>query len=104
MMNIDVDASHWRAPLDFYEALLAALHAPDWHGRSVDALIDSIIIGSINDVKPPYRVVVTGLDNASVLAADEVRYTFEMLSAAGANIEITPVSAVLEIIRTETGS
>ncbi len=59
MRWIDLDASGWTTILDFYDALLAALGAPEWHGRSVAALNDSMIWGEINAVDPPYTVRIT---------------------------------------------
>ena len=66
--HIEIDASCWRGPLDFYDAILAALDAPGWHGHSVDALIDSIIVGNINGVDPPYRIEVSILLDAEPVA------------------------------------
>ena len=56
MKIIDLDAANWTTILDFYKALLPGLGAPDWHGRSIDALADSMIFGGINAVEPPYTV------------------------------------------------
>jgi RNAse (barnase) inhibitor barstar len=59
MKLISLDASAWRTPDDFYSALFPALGAPAWHGRSLDALDDSLY-GGINDLEPPFRVLVSG--------------------------------------------
>ena len=56
MNTIKLDASNWANSLDFYDALLPALGSPEWHGKSVNALIDSIIWGGINAGEPPYTV------------------------------------------------
>jgi RNAse (barnase) inhibitor barstar len=56
MRIIKLDASQWKTPLDFYDALLSALEAPEWHGWSINALIDSMVWGNINAVEPPYRI------------------------------------------------
>ncbi|WP_366810733.1 barstar family protein [Sphingomonas sp.] len=56
--RIAFDAAGWESEDDFYGAFLSALGAPDWHGRSVDALIDSIVFGGINAVEPPFALVV----------------------------------------------
>lgn len=37
MKLIELDASGWTKPLDFYLALLPQLGAPDWHGLNLDA-------------------------------------------------------------------
>lgn len=62
MKVISLDASDWRSPDDFYAALLPELGVPAWHGRNLDALYDSIGVGSINAVEPPFRVEVAGAD------------------------------------------
>ncbi len=53
---IDLDASSWERELDYYNALLGALGAPGWHGRNVNAVVDSVIYGGINQVAPPFVV------------------------------------------------
>jgi RNAse (barnase) inhibitor barstar len=62
MLTISLDASGWERPDDFFGALLPGLRAPSWHGRNLDALNDSIFVGDINEVEPPFRVVVNGTD------------------------------------------
>ena len=58
MNVIALDASAWRTIDDFYDALLSALGAPDWHGRSGVALVDTMLHSDVNKVVPPYRVEV----------------------------------------------
>ena len=60
MRVIKLDASGWKTPLDFYEALLLALEAPHWHGRSIDALVDSMVYRRINGIDAPYRIWMVG--------------------------------------------
>jgi hypothetical protein len=60
MRVIKLDATDWKVPLDFYEALLPALEAPDWHGRNINALIDSMVYGNINGIESPYRIWIAG--------------------------------------------
>jgi RNAse (barnase) inhibitor barstar len=62
MKLISLDASEWRSPDDFYSAILPELGAPDWHGRNLDALDDSLGGGTINALEPPFRVEVAGAD------------------------------------------
>ena len=59
MKVIALDGSGWRIPVDFYDALLPELGAPDWHGRNLDALYDSLG-GGINCLEPPLKVVIQG--------------------------------------------
>lgn len=61
MRTIELDATKWKTIIDFYDALFAAIGAPEWHGKSPDALIDSMIWGGINSVEPPYRINVSGV-------------------------------------------
>ncbi len=68
--TIELHAQGWNTVLDFYDALLTAIGAPDWHGKSIDALIDSMVWGGINSVEPPYKVQVYGVGD---LASDTRR-------------------------------
>ena len=60
MKVITLDASGWRSADDFYSALLPQLGAPAWHGRNLDALDDSLGVGGINALEPPFRVEIAG--------------------------------------------
>jgi len=85
---VRLNASAWVSALDFYEALLRALGAPEWHGWSVDALIDSMIYGGINAVEQLYRVEVHGLHQAQKPARDGFREAAEFLAKHGAHCTI----------------
>ena len=74
MREIDLDATAWSTPLDFYSALLLALGAPDWHGSSIPAITDSMIGGEINAVEPPYVVKIHNLAGRSASVIEEVEY------------------------------
>ena len=52
----------WATKDDVYNAFFRAVGAPEWHGRNLDALADSISGGSINDVEVPYRLVIKSYD------------------------------------------
>jgi RNAse (barnase) inhibitor barstar len=60
MRMIELDATKWKTIVDFYDALLAAIGAPKDHGKSPDALIDSMIWGGMNAVEPPYTIRILG--------------------------------------------
>ena len=60
MRVIELDATKWKTVPDFCRALLAAIGAPDWHGKSPDAFIDSMIWGGINAVEPPGTIRISG--------------------------------------------
>ena len=47
---------------DVYSPFFHALGAPEWHGRNLDALADSISCGSINHVEVPYRLAFKSYD------------------------------------------
>ena len=65
MKVISLDASEWRSPEDFYSALLPQLGAPAWHGHNLDALDDSLGVGGINALEPPFRVEIEGAGKLS---------------------------------------
>jgi RNAse (barnase) inhibitor barstar len=77
MRIIKLDASRWRSPADFYAALLPELGAPDWHGRNLDALYDSLS-GDINQVEPPFRVEIAA---AAGLPADMAAFLAKVAAA-----------------------
>lgn len=80
MNTFRLDASGWRSRDDFYDALLGALGAPEWHGRNLDALWDSVATGDINAVEPPYRVVIgnaAGMPAELAVFVGEVAALFE---------------------------
>ncbi|HEV2751965.1 MAG TPA: barstar family protein [Gemmatimonadales bacterium] len=63
MERVSLDGRKWRAPEDFYRALLAALGAPEWHGHNLDALEESLRDGDINHLNPPLALQVIGVDD-----------------------------------------
>lgn len=78
---LDLDGEGWVEEPDAIEALLMALEAPDWHGRSMNALIDSIAVGGINGIEPPYEIRIHGAgsmpEDARSLVADLARHVEE---------------------------
>jgi RNAse (barnase) inhibitor barstar len=72
MRTIELDASPWRTAANIYNALLPALGAPDWHGRNLNAVIDSAIWGEINGVEPPYTIHIRGEAKASAVVRQEL--------------------------------
>lgn len=99
MKIIALDASGWVTALDFYDALLARLGAPHWHGTSIDALIDSMIYGNINAIEAPYRILATDLDKAKHEAFDALAVAFVCLAQAGAQAHFQGNEAWLEITK-----
>ena len=48
----------------FYNKFLPQVNAPEWHGRNLDALADSIVTGDINGIEPPYIIKNINTDSA----------------------------------------
>ena len=84
MTIVELNAFRWTGSEDFYSALLAGIGAPDWHGRNINALVDSMIYGEINAVEQPFRVIVRGLDGANRKAREELREAVDALVSEGA--------------------
>ena len=72
MRVIELNAGAWATIDDFLDAILAALGAPDWHGRNLNALLDSAIPGQINTVEPPYTVRILGAAGLPEIVRDYV--------------------------------
>lgn len=76
---IELYGADWKRPLDLYETLLPALGAPDWHGESNAALIDSMIYGGINSVHPPYIIRIRGARRWPPAVRAEVQMLVEQI-------------------------
>jgi RNAse (barnase) inhibitor barstar len=76
--EITLDGSRWRTEDDFYTTLLAALGAPAWHGRNLDALADSLRGGDLNRVNPPLSITITGSQEMGAEAARVARRFLEL--------------------------
>ena len=79
---IDMDASKWNHVLDFYNDILKQVEAPEWHGKSVNALVDSMIYGDINHVEPPYTIRIRGVDSLPDKIAKELKFAKKVIEAA----------------------
>ena len=76
MTTIDLEASGWKSPSDFYDALAAALECPAWHTRSIDAFLHTMVWhDDINGVAPPDAIRIHGLQGAP----DNVRVEVQSL-------------------------
>lgn len=84
MRTIRLDADGWSSPEDFYAALLPQLGAPDWHGRNLDALYDSLH-GGINEVEPPFAVEIVGVADLSPELSSFLEKVKEAFDDARAN-------------------
>ena len=104
MHQIKLNAAEWRTKDDFYDDLLSAPKAPGWHGRSLDALWDTVterakyddLTDFINGVQPPFHVDVKNADLASAEVRDflpRVEQLFALANAehmVGISIEFHP--------------
>lgn len=55
-MELEIDWEKIRDENDFYDLFLSQVSAPDWHGRNLDALNDSVVSGGIVNSGPPFNV------------------------------------------------
>ena len=63
MRAVELDVSECETKMDFVKALKAVIEAPEGHGSSPDAFVDSMVWGGMNRIDPPYEVRVTGSEN-----------------------------------------
>lgn len=54
MKTVTLDLAKIKTVDHFYDAYFAAVQAPRWHGKNLDALIDSASTGNINKIDVPY--------------------------------------------------
>jgi RNAse (barnase) inhibitor barstar len=89
--HIQLEGATWSGANDFYTAYLAAVGAPEWHGRNLDAVWDSLIGDDINQRKLPFSMRITGTALMSK-GAQEIVGRFEALiheaKRAGHPVEI----------------
>ena len=55
-MDIIIDWKKIETEDGFFDMFLSQVDAPEWHGRNLNALGDSIVTGDINGVEPPYII------------------------------------------------
>ena len=90
--EIVIDWAALKSEEAFYDVLLPQLAAPDWHGRNLNALWDSVGVGHINGIEPPYRIVMRGITEVPDGLADFVRRVVVVLLDAAMvrdGIEVT---------------
>lgn len=88
-----LDASSWTTANDFYDSFFLAVGAPDWHGRNLDALNDSIATGDINQIEVPYRIVIENLSQAEPEARTATGRIIELIHQLEA--EGCPVAVIV---------
>jgi RNAse (barnase) inhibitor barstar len=91
MRELILNGAGWATKDDVYDAFFRAVGAPEWHGRNLDALADSIRGGSINQVEVPYRLVIKSYERVAPDAkpmADRFINLVHELAAEGCPVEI----------------
>jgi hypothetical protein len=97
MQIIELRADGWVTAADFLSGLKQAIGAPDWHGDSADAFVDSMIHhDDINALKPPYTIRISGADKAKPEARHAIHRMAGFINEAGAtdrggDLEVTIV-------------
>lgn len=85
---IKLDASKWKTGMDFYDAILPALGAPEWHGRSVDALVESMVWGEINELEPPYTVELHATKNIPPEVMQQITWVKDFIYESRAEMRL----------------
>jgi Barstar (barnase inhibitor) len=86
MLIVELHAKGWVTAADFVHALKKVIGAPDWHGSSVDAFLDSMIHhDEINALKSPYAIRICGADKAKPEAQDAIRLLARLINERGAS-------------------
>jgi ribonuclease inhibitor len=91
MKELTLNGTGWTTKDDFYNAFFEAVGAPEWHGRNLDALNDSIANGAINEIEVPYRIVIENYDKISGKAKEMVGDFIDLvhvLAVEGCPVEI----------------
>jgi RNAse (barnase) inhibitor barstar len=91
LKELYLNGTDWQTRDDVYSAFFRAVGAPDWHGRNLDALNDSIAAGSIHRVEVPYRLVIKNYDKIGVGAkqmADKFIDLVREIAARGCPVDI----------------
>jgi len=91
MKTLKLNATGWRSVADFYDSLLSHLGAPEWHGRNVNALVDSVVYGGINRVNPPFVIRIERIGSVPEDARQELAWAMESIGQAdGVVWELVP--------------
>lgn len=94
MRELVIDAKNWIEPDDVYDLFFRAVGAPQWHGRNLNALRESITQGGINAVQVPYLIRVknySALGDGARLAARDFIDLIRELHESGC-----PVNVIVE--------
>jgi Barstar (barnase inhibitor) len=98
MRIVELHADGWVTAVDFMNALKTAIGAPDWHGYSEGAFLDSMIYhDDINALKAPYTIRISGVDNAAPEAQDAIRLLARLINERGASDRGTDLEVAILI-------
>jgi RNAse (barnase) inhibitor barstar len=82
--EIVIDGMGWASIVDFSNALKLFLRSPPWHGDSIDAFIDSIVYGSMNEIEAPFRIKLVNAHGWPEELRRQVREYIDCISDAAA--------------------
>jgi hypothetical protein len=86
MKIVELHADGWVTATDFMNVLKKAIGAPDWHGSSMDAFLDSMIYhDDINALKSPYTIRIAGVGKAKPEAQDAICLLARLINERGAS-------------------
>jgi len=66
----------------FFEVFLPQVSAPEWHGRNLNALDDSIVTGDVNGIEPPYTIINKNINSVSGSLKEFQEKVFEVFQEA----------------------
>ena len=90
-MELVIDWAQIKDKDCLYDTLFEQLNSPSWHGRNLNALRDSVIVGDINGVEPPYKVLIRNENEIAeglIELAEGVKEVFVDASRENEEIEI----------------
>jgi len=86
MEIVELHADGWVTAMDFMNALKKAIGAPDWHGSSYDAFLDSMIYhDDLNALRSPYTIRISGVHKAKPEAQNAIRLLARLINEHGAS-------------------
>jgi RNAse (barnase) inhibitor barstar len=91
MRELVMDASEWKTVDDLFRSFFRVVEAPSWHGRSFNALRDSIGAGQINIIEVPYRLVFSNYDKIHPAVKEQAEHFIDViheLAGQGVPVEI----------------
>jgi hypothetical protein len=94
---IELDASEWKDPVEFYDAVYDALGdpravpAPHQFGHSLDALLDVVIYGGMAYLEPPYAFRIVNFSKAPLAVQEEIDLVLPLVTRLGTDIGVSMV-------------